>query len=747
MIGYNFLNLSPVEFEELTRDLLQLHLNCFFESFKEGKDSGIDLRYSSNSNNTNIVQCKRYKDYESLEPVLKKEVAKVRKLNPNKYTLVTSAGLSPLNKKNIKKIFHPFIKSEDDILGNGELNNLLGQYPDIEKKHYKLWLSSTAILQKIVNNNVINRSDFLKENILENVKLFVQNEAFNKSIKILNNHNFVIISGNPGVGKTTLAKIIAYELMVKDYEVVEISPDIEDANKFIEQDKKQLFYYDDFLGRNFIGSKLNKNEDKRLVSFIERIQKSKDKKLIMTTREYILNQAKQQFDLLNRPEFDVGRYVIDLTTYNKLIRAKIFYNHLFFSKIPTGNIQYLLDNRRYNNIIQHENYNPRVIEMMTVKYKNSQFTAEEYYDNFLKSLDNPEEIWKHAFENQISEVSRGILFVLLISSDSVTENNLIKSLKRLLKNEYLGNPNISFNRINFTKALRELENTFIKITNNNAGITKISFENPSVRDFMINYIKKDNNGNNEISRNLILCITFLDQLFSIFTIDRPRYISKGTQKILLNETLEEMLIDLILDKFDDWSTSHLFESIMYIHNNNSFKSEKINRLLSDKLKFVDLEDLNGWEDKEDYVDILLSLDAKGIDEELLIKQIIDDLYSFPDIKALVSLKETYPAVFEKIKNSDTDNFIRQLQSAIRNELSEVSIDNQTVEDIAHDIRTFEKSFDCNLSSAVDDLYERLDEERYNRARNEMLSEYSKREGQTDDENYLIENMFNTLKTE
>jgi hypothetical protein len=72
MTEYNFLNLSPFEFEILARDLLQKHFNTQIESFTSGPDGGIDLRCSVNGNT--IIQCKRYKSYSSLKTSLTKEV-------------------------------------------------------------------------------------------------------------------------------------------------------------------------------------------------------------------------------------------------------------------------------------------------------------------------------------------------------------------------------------------------------------------------------------------------------------------------------------------------------------------------------------------------------------------------------------------------------------------------------------------------------------------------------------------------
>lgn len=94
MQNYDFLILSPFEFENISRDLLQKKLNIYIESFTTGRDGGIDLRYTKDKTNTIIIQSKRYKDYTSLLSNLKKEIHKVHLLNPVKYIVVTSVGLN-----------------------------------------------------------------------------------------------------------------------------------------------------------------------------------------------------------------------------------------------------------------------------------------------------------------------------------------------------------------------------------------------------------------------------------------------------------------------------------------------------------------------------------------------------------------------------------------------------------------------------------------------------------------------------
>ena len=111
MPEYDFKILQFNEFECLCRDLLQKKEKNFIESFTDGRDGGIDLRFAYSKSHKTIIQVKRYKDYGELKGVLKKEVEKVKKLNPTRYILMTSVGLTPKNKREINTIYQLLICS------------------------------------------------------------------------------------------------------------------------------------------------------------------------------------------------------------------------------------------------------------------------------------------------------------------------------------------------------------------------------------------------------------------------------------------------------------------------------------------------------------------------------------------------------------------------------------------------------------------------------------------------------------
>jgi hypothetical protein len=101
-MAYDFTTLSPDDFENLIADLLSAEWAARVESFKPGKDGGIDLRNTRvlAGQKRTIVQCKRYAPHKFVELCrsIKNERGKLDKIKPSRYVLATSVALSPANK-------------------------------------------------------------------------------------------------------------------------------------------------------------------------------------------------------------------------------------------------------------------------------------------------------------------------------------------------------------------------------------------------------------------------------------------------------------------------------------------------------------------------------------------------------------------------------------------------------------------------------------------------------------------------
>ena len=188
-MAYDFSQLNDKEFEELITDLLSVHFGTCVERFKPGKDKGVDGRFFASSRQEIVLQCKHYlkTGYSGLVSKIKNEESKkVKNLNPERYIFVTSVPLSRDNKKEIRTLFAPHIMKDNDIFGQEDLNDILSRNPAVEEKHFKLWISSTTVFNRIINNAIKGRSEFELEQIEKQSFKYIQTESHDKAIKILN---------------------------------------------------------------------------------------------------------------------------------------------------------------------------------------------------------------------------------------------------------------------------------------------------------------------------------------------------------------------------------------------------------------------------------------------------------------------------------------------------------------------------------------------------------------------------------
>jgi len=712
-MNYDFLILSQNEFENISRDLLQKKLFVFIESFTSGPDSGIDLRCTTDKDKKVIIQAKRYKSYTSLLSNLKKEVEKVKKLSPDRYIITTSIGLTPNNKNTIKLLFTPFIKETNDIFGRDDLNNLIGTNPDIERQYYKLWLSSVNILDKVLHSKVYNQSAFELEDIKEKIKLYVQNDSFDEALKILKEHRYLIISGIPGIGKTTLARVIVLYLLSNDFEeFVYLSQSIDEGYELFVDDKKQVFFFDDFLGKNFLENKLLRNEDNKIVKFIDKINKSHNKVLIFTTREYILNQAKSVSEEFSTKNIEIAKCILDLSSYTNIIKAQILYNHLFFAQVPVTHITNLIENKSYLKLVRHKNYNPRIIEAIINQKIWEGCLPDKFANSLISFFDNPESVWLRVYQNTLNKLSQSSLLVLLTMGTPVLLDDWEKATREfVVNNNFLMN----FDSIQFKSTIKELENTFIISQVDSNNIIAIEYQNPSIQDFLVNYLKENKN----LIRNLLKSNVFSNQFFRVFTTDKTKNL-RNSGKILLNTELSIVAINRIINKYLELNSSNIIRLNLKGGAISWYKSERNqysildnikstfgkNSVEIDKLIYKEFQKLiyfndNAYLEQTAYFRLLsnLELDKLKFNENKLIDSFIKNIDWVDRLEFILEFEAIFPVTFKKTIQSSY--FKTKIESVIKIEIE--NTEDSGAFDLKEELSKIESMFNVNLSEEIDEL--------------------------------------------
>jgi hypothetical protein len=488
----NYAALSFAEYEKLVGDLFGEALGMRFERFGAGRDQGIDLRHIVETGGPDVIQVKHYlgSSWSDLKKAAKGERLRLERLDPapGTYRFVTSQSLTPGRKDTLVKLLEPFAARADDVFGGEEVDDLLDHHEEVERRHPKLWLASAGGLKAMVHANIHARSRQLAAEIEQKLPLWVQSDVFYEANDRLAEERVLVISGQPGIGKTTLAQILVAQAIDLGHEATSIGSDIEEAWAALDASARQIFLYDDFLGQTSL-VELSKNEDSRLVSFMREIATSDGKLFVLTTREYILQRALQVSETLRRHGLSAARVLLTLPSYSPLDRARILANHVWHSPtLPIEVRMELAEARGYRRIVEHPNYNPRLVEFITGHQAGHQMEVGPdgtWLEAAVDALDHPDEIWRAAYERQLGEVERGLVLVLATFERQAQLDDLRRAHDSWCLAAGVGNSPRRFER-----ALEVVDDSFVS-TGLDEGEHVVAFANPGIRDYIERQLCED----------------------------------------------------------------------------------------------------------------------------------------------------------------------------------------------------------------------------------------------------------------
>ena len=653
MSDYDFKTLNDKEFEIFCADLLSEVHGRRFERFKAGKDAGVDGRYFVNSGKEVILQCKHWSNtpLPQLIKTLKNiEKPKLDKLKPHRYLLAISNPLSRGDKKAIHRILTPYVLSESDIYGKEDLNDLLKDKTHIEQRHYKLWLHSSSVLGHILNNAIFGRSAFSLDEIIRSSARYVVTANHDAALKLLERLGVVIITGEPGVGKTTLADHLCLHYVSRDFAYLKIADDIREAESAIDSESKQIIYFDDFLGRNYLEA-LKGHEGNHITQFIRRVASNKKKRFVLTSRSTILNQGKLLIDSFEHSNVQRNEYELRIKSLTELDKAQILYNHIWHSELKEEYIEQLYLNRRYREIIRHKNFNPRLISYITDATRLETCPPDGYWNYIVQSLANPSQVWENPFIAQQDDFGRAIVLLVVLNGQAIEENILAEAFHRYLA--LPENQNLHGRR-EFQSNIRSLTGSFLNRSFSSYGSAMIDLFNPSIGDYVLKRYSRD-----VVTFRLgIQCLRTLRSTITLRSLQGDGYLSEVDVKSIC----AAIIVHLFETDFDGVSVSYVSALCDVYKRSGGFKS-----IPSLALRAAVLFILNEGAGKAtDYSFEIIEWGMKQqiITPEQALKFIegnVDYFGDYDEMRAISSLLMAIPAVtngYQDIAQSERENVIQ-----------------------------------------------------------------------------------------
>ena len=310
-----------------------------------------------------------------------------------------------------------------------------------------------------------------------------------------------MIVGDPGVGKTITSKMIVLNYAGQGYKV-RFTTDVthlSNLKKALSQnfDEKEIILLDDCFGQAYFNMK--ETQENELIQLIKFVYLHPNKKLLLNSRITIYQEARARtLNLLkteSKNEFKV--FTLDVSKISKLDKAKIFYNHLYFCGIPQEHRMNITEEKRYFNIIEHKNYNPRIIEFVTNEIHYENISPDNYYSFIMNCLNNPKKVWENEYHRRLEIYDRIFLNTLYSLTNLYISLDIMKKCFNKRISALL---NIDTSIDYFNNSLKRLNGSMVKLIDVD-GIKMISVANPSVNDFLSQNLKNIPAERDNIIRN------------------------------------------------------------------------------------------------------------------------------------------------------------------------------------------------------------------------------------------------------
>lgn len=478
------------EFEKFACAMLSVREGVTFKRFGEGRDGGTDGLYCDDGG-TIILQAKRLgATGKRLISQLRPEVEKAKHLKPERYILVLSGNVGPEIEKQILEMFDGCIRDIQDIVTGDDLNGYLErpEYHSMELAFQKLWISSSVVLDELLKKNV-NHGNYQRmkrytERIRQASKLFVETACFRTAVDILSKRRKIILSGEPGVGKTIHAYCLAkYFMTWQEYEQIWVVDSIQSIYDLMEDDKKQIFIVDDFWGKTqFSEARVGMNPEKKLSELFEDVEWQKNLMVIITTREFVLQQGLRVFSEVSEL-CDGEKLIVDMKKYTAEQKVRILFKHLYASELEHPYVERIY--RKCDSFIKYSHYTPRAVEYYLEHVPSQEKTPEEYGEGLIKYMEKPNDFLEKILHN-LTSGARLLCMILFLSEEEM----LVKELKQSFLSCVRYDKRYELEPERFDALLKETEGMFTRVSYDEEVGYVIDFINHSLRDFFHEYLQE-----------------------------------------------------------------------------------------------------------------------------------------------------------------------------------------------------------------------------------------------------------------
>ncbi|MDX2828301.1 hypothetical protein PV416_46460 [Streptomyces ipomoeae] len=284
-----------------------------------------------------VLQCKHTKKADTtLTPSdLDDEFAKVQALVERglcgSYVLLTNARVSGASEATIRRrlldagVAHPLVLDGQWICDTIATRQRLRTFVP---RVYGL-----GDLSQILDERAYTQAQALLGYLRDELATFVVTDAYRRAVQTVQDHGFVLLLGEPGVGKSVIAETLAMTALDAWGCLTVKAPDVAGlVRHWNPNEPNQFFWIDDAFGSVRHDRHLTDNWARRMREVMAAVRGGA--KVVLTSRDYIYRDARRYLKESTYPLLHEQQVVVDAAQLSPEERRQILYNHIKLGDQP-----------------------------------------------------------------------------------------------------------------------------------------------------------------------------------------------------------------------------------------------------------------------------------------------------------------------------------------------------------------------------------------------------------------------------
>jgi energy-coupling factor transporter ATP-binding protein EcfA2 len=249
------------------------------------------------------------------------------------YVLITNASLTEGNRLEIVAALRDAGVAKPLVFGREWVVDKILEHPKIRALAPRVY--GLGDLSWIESEKARKQALAILETMAEGLRCYVPTEAHRQAVRALERHHFVLLLGDPAVGKSSIAAALSVAATDEQAcDVIFVRNPAEFLRSWDPEIENRLFWIDDAFGATKLESALMDPWNKAFSAMQAAMQRGN--RFILTSRSHIWRQAQRELKQGAFPPLLHGHVVVDVEKLSLAEQQRILYNHLRFGAQPSA---------------------------------------------------------------------------------------------------------------------------------------------------------------------------------------------------------------------------------------------------------------------------------------------------------------------------------------------------------------------------------------------------------------------------